>query len=69
MLALGGNAVLAYRLYFDLEGEFSGHLIARGYGTSITLVPRKGDSESTSSLTTLPGELSRLMCFTYSWKR
>eukprot|EP01133_Synstelium_polycarpum_P017539 gene17539-20929_t len=50
VLEMGGNAVLGYKQHFDLEGD-SG-IVARGYGTAVTL--RKvgeGDVISSPSLT------------------
>ena len=39
MLEAGGNHVLGYQQSFDLEGEHSGVIVARGLGTSVKLRP------------------------------
>ena len=45
VLEAGGNHVLGYRQSFDLEGEHSGVIVARGLGTSVKLRPET-DSRS-----------------------
>ena len=37
VLEAGGNAVLGFDLSFDLEGEDSAVIVARGLGTSVKL--------------------------------
>ena len=39
VLEAGGNHVLGYQQSFDLEGEHSGVIVARGLGTSVKLRP------------------------------
>ena len=55
VLEAGGNHVLGYQQDFDLEGEHSGFIVARGLGTSVKLrseadlrsllSPRKAEAE------------------------
>ena len=39
VIEMGGNAVLGYQQYYDLEGEGGGGIVARGYGTCCLLSP------------------------------
>ena len=39
VIDMGGNAVLGYQQYYDLEGEGGGGIVARAYGTCCLLSP------------------------------
>lgn len=58
VLELGGNAVISYRQYFDLEGETG--IVVRGLGSAVTLVRLHYDTSGGAGTTHSPSPLREL---------
>ncbi|XP_071520258.1 C2 domain-containing protein 5 isoform X3 [Panulirus ornatus] len=58
VLELGGNAVIGYRQYFDLEGETG--IVVRGLGSAVTLVRLHYESGTTGGTTHSPSPLREI---------